>query len=170
MSSRKWLDYPRPGMPFPDLEGSNTSAENCSLLIERFVTLMPPEASLIGGIDVGGGALAGGIAMMADCGFMTIRKIEAMKPEMMRMVASNYHLGNGVALARGHDVDGKHVVLVDDIIMTGETALAAVNLLRDLGARVETALFMFAMEGMGGLGVLADAGVSGRALKRLPQP
>ena len=55
--------------------------------------------------------------------------------------------------------DGEQVVLVDDLIATGGTALAGAELLRQAGARVEHALFVIDLPDLGGADALRGDGV-----------
>jgi adenine phosphoribosyltransferase len=59
---------------------------------------------------------------------------------------------------------GKPVVLVDDLIATGGTALAGVQLLRQAGATVSEALFVIDLPELGGADALRAAGVTPRSL------
>ncbi|MGZ3234932.1 MAG: adenine phosphoribosyltransferase, partial [Croceibacterium sp.] len=59
---------------------------------------------------------------------------------------------------------GEPVLLVDDLIATGGTALAGVQLLRQAGARVEHALFVIDLPELGGAAKLRAAGVETWAL------
>ena len=59
---------------------------------------------------------------------------------------------------------GEKVVIVDDLIATGGTALASAELLRQAGAVVEHALFVIDLPDLGGADKLRGAGVSVEAL------
>ena len=59
---------------------------------------------------------------------------------------------------------GTRVLLVDDLIATGGTALAGVELLRSAGAVVDRAAFVIDLPGLGGAARLATAGVQVTAL------
>jgi adenine phosphoribosyltransferase len=54
---------------------------------------------------------------------------------------------------------GEKVMLVDDLIATGGTALAAVQLLRDAGAQIVAAAFVVDLPDLGGAARLREAGV-----------
>jgi adenine phosphoribosyltransferase len=60
------------------------------------------------------------------------------------------------------------VVIVDDLIATGGTALAATELLRRAGAKVETALFVIDLPDLGGAERLRSAGLEVEALVDFP--
>ncbi|MEO0644504.1 MAG: purine phosphoribosyltransferase family protein, partial [Pseudomonadota bacterium] len=55
---------------------------------------------------------------------------------------------------------GENVVIVDDLIATGGTALATAQLLRKAGARVDHALFVIDLPDLSGAQRLSEAGVS----------
>ncbi|MEJ1938750.1 phosphoribosyltransferase family protein, partial [Nostoc sp. NIES-2111] len=59
---------------------------------------------------------------------------------------------------------GERVILVDDLIATGGTATAAVNLLRQIGAEVVAAVFVVDLPDLGGARKLRDLGVEVRTL------
>ena len=59
---------------------------------------------------------------------------------------------------------GERVVLVDDLIATGGTAVGAVQLLRKLGADVVAACFVIDLPDLGGAKKLAELNVPVRAL------
>ncbi len=60
------------------------------------------------------------------------------------------------------------MVVIDDLIATGGTALAAVELLRKAGARIDQALFVIDLPDLGGAAKLRDAGLSVDALIDFP--
>lgn len=64
--------------------------------------------------------------------------------------------------------DGTRVVVIDDLIATGGTALAAIQLLRRAGALVDQALFVIDLPDLGGAGRLRAAGLSVDALMDFP--
>ncbi|MEM8725686.1 MAG: phosphoribosyltransferase family protein, partial [Pseudomonadota bacterium] len=59
---------------------------------------------------------------------------------------------------------GENVVIVDDLIATGGTAMAAAELLRTAGASVEHALFVIDLPDLGGAAKLRGAGLDVRTL------
>ncbi len=63
---------------------------------------------------------------------------------------------------------GARVLLVDDLLATGGTALAAAALLREAGAVVTDALFVIDLPDLGGTARLAAEGVQMQALMTFP--
>ncbi len=68
----------------------------------------------------------------------------------------------------GAVADGERVLLVDDLLATGGTALAGAQLLRQAGGTVEHALFVIDLPDLGGAQMLRDAGVEPWALIDFP--
>ena len=69
-----------------------------------------------------------------------------------------------IELHKGAVQPGQRVLLVDDLIATGGTALAGIALLRSEGAVVEDARFLVDLPDLGGAARLHNAGVVVRAL------
>ena len=79
------------------------------------------------------------------------------------VVGLDYDLEYGtdrLEMHKGAVKAGQHVVLTDDLIATGGTALASVELLRSQGAIVEHALFIVDLPDLGGSARLLNAGVT----------
>ena len=92
-------------------------------------------------------------------GFIPIRKKGKLPGET---IGQNYALEYGVDTIEIHaDVleAGDKVLLVDDLIATGGTAIAAVGLLRRTGATVEHAGFVIDLFDLGGADKLRAQGV-----------
>ena len=84
-----------------------------------------------------------------------------------KAVSIAYSLEYGVDHMEMHEdavAPGERVILVDDLIATGGTAKAAVNLLRQIGAEVIAAVFVVDLPDLGGAQKLRDLGVTVRTL------
>lgn len=166
---RRWRNHPAPGIDFPDLSPLATDAAATRALVDTLGERVPGDTAIVAGLDVGGLGLAGALAYRNGLGLLDIRKVGSIRVEVIRSLMANYELGDGVAISRASRIDGRSVVLVDDCLMTGKTALAAVKLIRSLGGSCDSAMFVFELEGMGGRALLQDAGVAVFSLRSLPQ-
>ncbi|MDP3602276.1 MAG: phosphoribosyltransferase family protein [Bosea sp. (in: a-proteobacteria)] len=170
---RRWKNHPVPGVDFPDISPLATDAQATRLVIDALGGRLSDEISVVAGIDVGidvgGLGLAGALAYRNGLGLLDIRKVGAIRVEVIRSIMANYELGDGVAISQAHRIAGRTVAVVDDCLMSGQTALAAVRLLRRLGGRCDTAMFVFEIEGMPGRALLEEAGIAVHSLQRLPQ-
>ena len=166
---RRWRDHPSPGIDYPDLSPLVTDAIALRHVSDALGRRLAPDTSVIAGIDVGGLGIAGALAYRNGLGLLDIRMVDAIRAGVIRSIMENYELGEGVAVSRSHGVANRAVAIADDCLMSGRTALAAIGLLRRLGARCDTAVFVFELEGMSGRAQLEDAGVAVHSLLRLPQ-
>ncbi|WP_439331621.1 adenine phosphoribosyltransferase [Pelagibacterium lacus] len=158
-------DYPRPGIIFRDItsliEDSAGFRESCARLAgahdDKGITK-------VAGIEARGFIFGAGVAIALGVGFVPVRKAGKLPGET---IGQNYALEYGVdtieihANAVGPD---DNVLLVDDLIATGGTAIAAVSLLRRTGARVAHAGFVIDLPDIGGADKLRAQGVSVEAL------
>lgn len=165
---RRWKDYPVAGVDFPDATTFTCDGRWMQIACDALAANLGKETDLLAGIDIGGLGFAGALALRNGLGFIDIRKVGAIRADVVRSLAANYELGNGVALSKGHQLAGRHVTIIDDCLMTGGTALATAQLLRRLGARCTQALFVFELDELGGRERLAQGGISVHALERLP--
>ncbi len=165
---RRWKDHPVPGVDFPDILPLATDAQATRHVIDALGRQLSDEIAVVAGIDVGGLGLAGALAYRNGLGLLDIRKVDAIRAGVIRSIMENYELGEGVAVSRSHGIANRAVTIADDCLMSGQTALAAIGLLRRLGARCDTAVFVFELEGMSGRSLLENAGVAVHSLLRLP--
>lgn len=156
-------DFPKPGIQFRDITTLLLDARGFADAVER---LAPPDQKpdLIAGIDARGFVFAAALAHHLGTGLLLIRKDGKLPGET---IAEEYALEYGADRLAMH-VDacapGAKVLLVDDLIATGGTALAATKLLRRAGARVMGASFVIELSGLRGAELLRQEGVDVRAL------
>ncbi|MCJ7993523.1 adenine phosphoribosyltransferase [Rhizobium cremeum] len=164
-SIRSIPDYPKPGIIFRDI---TTLLGNPRAFRRAVDELVQPYAGLkidkIAGMEARGFILGGAVAHQLSAGFVPIRKKGKLPHETVRVA---YSLEYGVDEMEMH-VDavepGQKVILVDDLIATGGTAVGAVELLRKIGADVISACFVIDLPDLGGRKKLEDLGVEVRTL------
>lgn len=164
---RRWKDYPVVGIDFPDATTFTCDGSRMQAACDALAAHLGKETDLLAGIDIGGLGFAGALALRNGLGFIDIRKVGSIRPDVVRSLAANYELGNGVALSKGHRLAGRHVTVIDDCLISGGTALATAQLLRRLGAHCTQALFIFELDGLGGRKRLAEDGIFAHALEPL---
>ena len=115
--------------------------------------------SHVAGIEARGFIFGAGVSIALGVGFIPVRKKGKLPGET---IGQNYALEYGVDTIEIHadvlDADDS-VLLIDDLIATGGTALAAVALLRRTGAKVTHAGFVIDLSDLGGAAKLREAGV-----------
>ena len=158
-------DYPKPGILFRDI---TTLLGDARAFRQAVDELARPYAKAgidkVAGIEARGFILGGAVAHGLAAGFVPIRKKGKLPHETVRIA---YSLEYGVDEMEIHaDAigSGQRVLLVDDLIATGGTAVAAVNLLRQIGADVLAACFVIDLPDLGGADKLRALGVHVRTL------
>ena len=158
---RSIQDYPRKGILFRDI---TTLIEDPAGFRQSVEQLAEAHRGLgithVAGIEARGFIFGAGVAIAVGVGFVPIRKRGKLPGKTL---GQNYVLEYGVDTIEIHaDVlsSAHKVLLVDDLIATGGTALAAVSLLRRTGAVVENAGFVIDLVELGGAEQLRAEGVT----------
>jgi adenine phosphoribosyltransferase len=144
-------DYPRRGVMFRDittlLGDARVFAGVVDLLVEPWIGA---GVERVAGIEARGFILGGAIARQLSAGFVPIRK-KGRLPHLTVRVAYSLEYGvDEMEMHRDAVRPGERIVLVDDLIATGGTAIGAVQLLRTLGAQVLAASFIVDLPDLGG--------------------
>jgi adenine phosphoribosyltransferase len=158
-------DYPKPGILFRDITTLLGDARAFRRAIDELVRpYADAGVNKVAGIEARGFILGGAVAHQLAAGFVPIRKKGKLPHETVRIA---YSLEYGIDEMEMH-VDaigpGERVLLIDDLIATGGTAVAAVNLLRQIGADVLAACFVIDLPDLGGADKLRALGVDVRTL------
>ena len=158
-------DYPKKGILFRDITTLIEHPEGFKESIERIASQYRGHGiTHVAGIEARGFIFGAGVAIALGVGFIPIRKKGKLPGET---IGQNYALEYGVDTIEIHAdvVNGSHkVLLVDDLIATGGTALAAVGLLRRTGATCDDAAFVIDLPDIGGAEKLKAERVSVTAL------
>ncbi|CAN7397172.1 adenine phosphoribosyltransferase [Rhizobium sp. LjRoot258] len=164
-SIRSIPDYPKPGIIFRDI----TTLLGDPRAFRRAVDeLVQPYAGLkidkIAGTEARGFILGGAVAHQLSAGFVPIRKKGKLPRDTVRVAYSLEYGVDEMEMHRDAVQPGEKVILVDDLIATGGTAVAATQLLRQMGAEVVSACFVIDLPDLGGRRKLEDLGVDVRTL------
>jgi adenine phosphoribosyltransferase len=153
-------DYPKPGILFRDittlLGDARAFAEAVDRLAEAFVGL---HVDKVAGIEARGFILGGAIAHKLGAGFVPLRK-KGKLPHATHAVEYALEYGKDVIEMHVDAIEaGQRVLIIDDLIATGGTALAAVALLGQGGAVIVGAGFVIDLPDLGGAARLRETGV-----------
>ena len=162
-------DFPAAGIQFRDITTLIAHGEGLAATIDHLVERAGRGApAAVAGIEARGFIFGAAIAARLRLGFLPLRKAGKLPGET---IGIDYALEYGAArieLDPGAIDPGEKVLLVDDLIATGGTALAGVELLRQAGAVVDHALFVIDLPDLGGADALRAAGVAAWALVDFP--
>ncbi|MFO1261208.1 MAG: adenine phosphoribosyltransferase [Sphingomonadaceae bacterium] len=162
-------DFPKPGILFRDVSTLLLDGPGFRTAIDRLIgTFDADGVDLIAGIEARGFIVASALSYALSKGKIMLRKSGKLPGAA---VGIDYALEYGtdrIEMHVGAVSEGARVLLVDDLIATGGTALAGVELLRSEGAMVAEARFLVDLPDLGGAARLAHAGVNARALLAFP--
>ena len=153
-------DYPKKGIIFKDITTLLNDGELFSEVIEYFAKKYK-NVDFICGIESRGFIFGAAIASKIKKGFVPLRKKGKLP---YTTVAEKYALEYGFDEIEIHidafkDIKNPKVLLVDDLIATGGTAKAAINLIKKIGGEIEAAAFLIELTFLNGAEKLKDIGV-----------
>ena len=161
-------DFPKPGIVFKDITPLLADATAFRATIDQFVERYRGRADLVLGIESRGFIIGAAVAYGLGTGLAVVRKPGKLPA---RTYAARYDLEYGSdALEIHHDAVGDHhrVLIVDDLLATGGTASAAVELVQRCGGRVVACAFVIELAFLNGRQRLAGQDVF--ALVRYDRP
>ena len=152
-------DYPKPGILFRDVTGLLEDARGLRTAVDQLVhRYIDQHVDFVAGIEARGFIFGTPVAYELGVGFIPIRKAGKLPGAL---VGIDYELEYGTERMEMH-VDaiapGANVLLIDDLIATGGTACAALELIRGVGGEVEEACFVIDLPDLGGADRLRSLG------------
>lgn len=158
-------DYPKPGIMFRDI---TTLLGNPRAFRRAVDELVHPFAGTkvdkVAGMEARGFILGGAVAHQLSSGFIPIRKKGKLPHDVVSIAYSLEYGLDEMEMHRDAVRPGEKVILIDDLIATGGTAVGAVSLLRQMGADVIAACFVIDLPVLGGRKKLEALGVEVRTL------
>jgi len=153
-------DWPEKGVMFRDITPVLQDPRSFRVLVDLFVYRhMRQQLDLVAGIDARGFILGAVLAYELNLGFVPVRKKGKLP---YRTLEQDYVLEYGNATIEMHTdavKPGQRVLLIDDLIATGGTMLAAAKLLQRLGANVVEAACIIDLPELGGSKAIKETGL-----------
>ena len=136
-------DFPKPGILFYDISTLLAHAEAWKEAVGQLADAVRPyKPDVLVGIESRGFLVAAPLALTLGLGFVMIRKRGKLPGDI---ITHNYDLEYGsdtIEIQADAIKPGARVVVCDDLLATGGTMVAAINLLRSVGADVVAAQFL----------------------------
>jgi adenine phosphoribosyltransferase len=162
-------NFPKDGIVFRDitslLHDSEGLRDTVDLTVERWTS---KGITKIVGIDARGFILGGAVAYKLGVGFLPVRKHGKLPPET---ISQKYQLEYGedvLELSKGFLEPTDKVLIIDDLIATGGTALASISLVKDVGATVLGCSFVINLPELGGIGKIENMGIQTFSICNFP--
>ena len=158
-------DFPKPGILFRDVTTLIGHGAGFAASVEMLAChAQAAGAEAIAGMEARGFIFGAAVAARLGLPFVPVRKPGKLP---VPVLAIDYALEYGtdtLEIDPGAMHAGQNVVVVDDLIATGGTAMAAVRLLRQAGAKVDHALFVIDLPDLDGARKLAGEAIAVTAL------
>lgn len=143
--------WPKQGIMFRDVTTLLKDADGLAMTVEQFVSrYRSVPIDVVAGIESRGFITGAILAHKLGVGFVPIRKKGKLPAETLQQ---EYQLEYGKDIIEVHKdaiAPGSKVLIVDDLLATGGTALAACNLIKRLGASVVECCFIIDLPELGG--------------------
>ena len=158
---RNISDFPEKGIVFRDITTLLAEPEGMILAIASLKSLIADEAiEGIAGIEARGFIFGSILAYELNLPFIPIRKKGKLP---LKTISNSYNLEYGQDEIEVH-VDavskGQKILIVDDLIATGGSALGAIELLETLSANVVGCVFVVGLPELGGMKKIKEKGIS----------
>lgn len=148
-------NYPIEGVTFRDITTLLRDKEAYKESIDKLIDLARPyQADQVLGIEARGFIVGSAVAYGLGSGFVMVRKPGKLPYEI---IAKDYGLEYGkdrIEIHKDSIEKGERVIIIDDLLATGGTCRAAIDLVEELGGRVEACIFLIELTGLPGREVL----------------
>ena len=153
-------NFPKAGIMFRDITTLLADAKGFGEVINNLVAKYKNvDIDYVAGIESRGFIIGGALAKELGVGFIPIRKKGKLPA---KVISEEYALEYGTDTIEIHEdalKKGDKVLLIDDLIATGGTALAAVKLIEKVGGEVVSCAFVIDLPELGGKAKLAPQDV-----------
>lgn len=152
-------DFPQPGIIFRDITTLLRNPQGLKYVIERLADETKQLNTLpdyIIGLESRGFIFAPPLAYHLEAGFIPVRKKGKLPADVHSI---EYELEYGTDILEIHQdalTEGAKVMIVDDVIATGGTAKATVDLLEKIGCELVACGFVIELDALGGRQKLPD--------------
>ncbi len=144
-------DFPKPGILFYDISTLLRHADAWQVAMGRMANAVRAhQPHLIAGIESRGFLMAAPLAVKLGCGFIMIRKRGKLPGETIGLDYALEYGTDRVEIQADAVTPGQRVVVVDDLLATGGTMAAGIELLRKVGAVVPAAAAMIELTFLNG--------------------
>lgn len=142
-------DFPQPGILFKDITPLLANGDAFTTITAALAECTE-EYSCVAGIEARGFIVGAAMALHKGVGFIPLRKVGKLPHQT---ISKSYGLEYGTDVIEAHiDAVGPSdkVLIVDDVLATGGTLIAAIEIIQELGASISEVVVLFEIEGLKG--------------------
>jgi adenine phosphoribosyltransferase len=153
---REVPDFPKPGINFYDITTLLKHPEGLRLTVDALSSEFEAEhVDVVLGIEARGFIFAPALAYHLNAGFVPVRKPSKLPAETAKVSYALEYGEDTLEIHRDAVSAGQRVIIADDLLATGGTAKAAVDLVEGLGGVVAGLVFVVELEFLPGRAKLA---------------
>ena len=153
-------DFPKKGIMFLDITTAIKDPKSMQIMIDFLYEKFKNQGiDYVAGIESRGFIFGAALAYKLNCGFVTVRKPNKLPAKTIK---EDYTLEYGTNTIEIHEDainPGDRVVVIDDLLATGGTAVAACNLIKRIGAEVVSTAFIIELDPLRGREKIESTGV-----------
>ena len=157
---RQVPDFPKPGILFLDITTATKDSKSFEIIMNYlYEQFKNKKVDYIAGIESRGFIFGAALANRLGVGFIPIRKPNKLPAETVK---ESYSLEYGTDTIEMHAdaiKQGDRVVIIDDLLATGGTAVAACNLVKKVGGDIVAAAFVIELDPLKGREKIESKGV-----------
>ena len=148
-------DFPKPGVLFYDISTLLRHPDAWQVAMGRMANQVRRyQPHLLAGLESRGFLMAAPLALKLGCGFVMLRKPGKLPGDVRGLDYALEYGTDRLEIQADAVEPGQRVVIVDDLLATGGTMSAGIELLRRVGAEVPAAAAMVELTFLGGRGRL----------------
>ena len=148
---RDVADFPRPGIVFKDIMPMLADGPAFAAAVAAMAAPWRDQRlHAVAGIEARGFILGAAIARELGVGFVPVRKPGKLPGEVHEIAYALEYGSDRLQVQRGALAAGQRVLLVDDVLATGGTLVAAATLLAGLQAELAGAAVLIELQALGG--------------------
>lgn len=153
---REIPDFPSQGILFQDIAPMLADGGAFAIVAQTFAHSIPSN-TLVAGIEARGFIFASAIALQTGNGFLPIRKAGKLPGEVHSQKYGLEYGTDTLEIQKGAFASGQEIVLIDDVLATGGTVVAAIKLLQASGAKVSKVMVLLEISILDGREVISTA-------------
>ena len=152
-------DFPKKGIMFLDITTAVKDSKSMQMMVDFLYEKFKSERiDYVAGVESRGFIFGSALAYKLGCGFITVRKPNKLPAKTMK---ESYTLEYGTSTIEIHEdalKKGDRVLVIDDLLATGGTAIAACNLVKRAGAEVVSTAFIIELNPLKGREKIENCG------------
>jgi len=153
-------DFPKPGILFYDVTTLLRDPEGFHMAIDSIAEPYKDRGiRAVVGIESRGFILGSAVADRLNAGFIPVRKLGKLPAACIRETYELEYGTDSLEMHRDAIDNGQRVIVVDDLLATGGTARATVNLVKQIGGVVEGVAFLIELVALDGRSKLAGENI-----------